>query len=286
MSLATLPAKAASKRRMSRLPITIAISIVVVIAVLICAVAHPLLNSAAMDQHPALGSVGPGVDGHLLGTDQLGRDVLALLGAGAMTAVLGPFAVAIGSMAIGIVLGGTAGYRGGLVDIFASRYADLLLALPAILLAIVVAGVMGGGYWVTVLVLIVLFSPSDVRLIRGAVMEQMTRPYIESVRVLCLSGPRILFRHVLPNVAPVILANALLNISFALVAISSLSFLGIGAPAGTADWGLQLADGRALLGSNPWAVIAPGVAIVAMATSVNLLGQWVSERLESKVASR
>lgn len=286
MSQATMGDATRGRRRVARVPLTIALSMAVVAATLICAAAHPLLDPLAMDQNPALGSVGPGVAGHLLGTDQLGRDVLSLLGSGAMTAVLGPLIVATGSMLIGIMLGGAAGYRGRFADVFASRYADLLLAMPAILLAIVVAGVLGGGYWVTVLVLIVLFSPSDVRLIRGAVMEQMTRSYIESVRVLCLSGPRILFRHVLPNVVPVILANALLNICFALVAISSLSLLGIGAPAGSADWGLQLADGRALLGTNPWAAIAPGIAIVAMATSANLLGQWVAETLESRVTSR
>ncbi|RII41478.1 ABC transporter permease subunit [Galactobacter valiniphilus] len=117
-------------------------------------------------------------------------------------------------------------------------------------------------------------------------MSQMSRPYVETARVLGLSGPRILFRHVVPNVAPVMLANALLNVSFALVAISSLSFLGIGAGVGTADWGLQLADGRALLGSNPLASIAPGLAIVATATSVNLLGHWLAERLEKKAVAR
>lgn len=279
-------ARPVTARRRASAPLTVILCAVIVAAVLLCAAAHAWLNPLAMDQDTALGSVGPGVWGHALGTDQLGRDVLALLGAGSLTAVVGPLVVAAGSMLLGLVLGGWAGYRGGFADGLVSRYADLVLALPAILLAIVVAGLLGGGYWVTVLVLVVVFSPSDIRLVRGAVMEQMTRPYIESARVLGLSGPRILFRHVIPNVLPVMLANALLNISFALVAISSLSFLGIGAPAGSADWGLQLADGRVLLGTNPLASIAPGLAIVAMATSVNLLGHWFAERFEKKAVAR
>lgn len=273
-------------RRRASAPLTVAISAAVVAVVAVCALLHPVLNPWAMEQNTQLGSVGIGVWGHALGTDQLGRDVLALLGAGALTAVAGPLVVALGSALIGLLLGGAAGYRGGIVDGVVSRYADLVLALPAILLAIVVAGVLGGGYWVTVLVLVVLFSPSDVRLVRGAVMEQMSRPYIESARVLGLSGPRILFKHVVPNVLPVMLANALLNVSFALVAISSLSFLGIGAAVGSADWGLQLADGRALLGSNPLASIAPGLAIVATATGINLLGHWLADRFEKKAVAR
>lgn len=279
-------ARPVTARRRASAPLTVILCAVIVAVVLLCAAAHAWLNPLAMDQDTALGSVGPGVWGHALGTDQLGRDVLALLGAGSLTAVVGPLVVAAGSMLLGLVLGGWAGYRGGFADGLVSRYADLVLALPAILLAIVVAGLLGGGYWVTVLVLVVVFSPSDIRLVRGAVMEQMTRPYIESARVLGLSGPRILFRHVIPNVLPVMLANALLNVSFALVAISSLSFLGIGAPAGSADWGLQLADGRVLLGTNPLASIAPGLAIVAMATSVNLLGHWFAERFEKKAVAR
>jgi peptide/nickel transport system permease protein len=279
-------ARLATARRRASAPLTVAISALIVLVVIVCAVLHGVINPWAMEQDTQLGSVGIGVWGHALGTDQLGRDVLALLGAGALSAVAGPVVVAAGSLVIGLLLGGVAGYRGGLVDGVVSRYADLVLALPAILLAIVVAGVLGGGYWVTVLVLVVLFSPSDVRLVRGAVMEQMSRPYIESARVLGLSGPRILFRHVVPNVMPVMLANALLNVSFALVAISSLSFLGMGAAVGTADWGLQLADGRALLGSNPLASIAPGVAIVATATSVNLLGHWLADRFEKKAVAR
>jgi peptide/nickel transport system permease protein len=279
-------ARLATARRRASAPLTVAISALIVLVVIVCAVLHGVIDPWAMEQDTQLGSVGIGVWGHALGTDQLGRDVLALLGAGALSAVAGPVVVAAGSLVIGLLLGGVAGYRGGLVDGVVSRYADLVLALPAILLAIVVAGVLGGGYWVTVLVLVVLFSPSDVRLVRGAVMEQMSRPYIESARVLGLSGPRILFRHVVPNVMPVMLANALLNVSFALVAISSLSFLGMGAAVGTADWGLQLADGRALLGSNPLASIAPGVAIVATATSVNLLGHWLADRFEKKAVAR
>ncbi len=275
------------KRRMKRRPPVVAIlSAVVLAAVAVCAAGRELLAPHALDQDVYLGVVGAGVEGHLLGTDQLGRDILQLSLAGARSALAGPIVVAVGSMVIGVLLGTFAGYRGGIVDMLAGRYADLLLALPSVLLAIVVAGLVGRGYWVTVAVLIVLFSPSDVRLVRGTVMEQTPRPYIESARILGIRPTRIMFRHIAPNIVPIVVANLLLNVAFALVALSSLSYLGLGVPPGAPDWGRQLADGRALLGDNPLAAVVPGVLIILTATAVNLLGDWLSELLDRRVVAR
>ncbi|MEU8268437.1 ABC transporter permease, partial [Sphaerisporangium sp. NPDC049002] len=227
-----------------RPPVVAILSATLLALVAICAAARELIAPHALDQDIYLGVVAGGVEGHLFGTDQLGRDILQLSLAGARSALVGPLVVAVGSMLIGFFLGTVAGYRGGIVDLLAGRYADLLLALPAVLLAIVVAGIIGRGYWVTVAVLIVLFSPSDVRLVRGAVIEQAPRPYIESARVLGVRPSRIMFRHIAPNILPIVIANLLLNVAFALVALSSLSYLGLGVPPGAPDWGRQLADGR------------------------------------------
>lgn len=277
------PMKARTK---SRPPVVAILSAVVLAAVAVCAAGRELLAPHALDQDVYLGVVGAGVEGHLFGTDQLGRDILQLSLAGARSALAGPIVVAVGSMVIGVLLGTFAGYRGGVVDMLAGRYADLLLALPSVLLAIVVAGLVGRGYWITVAVLIVLFSPSDVRLVRGAVMEQTPRPYIESARILGIRPMRIMFRHIAPNIVPIVVANLLLNVAFALVALSSLSYLGLGVPPGAPDWGRQLADGRALLGDNPLAAVVPGVLIILTATAVNLLGDWLSELLDRRVVAR
>jgi peptide/nickel transport system permease protein len=269
-----------------RTPLTVLVSVLVLVVVGAGALLHGVFLAQALKQDIGLGPVGPGVQGHLFGTDQLGRDVLALSLAGARSALAGPIVVALGSMLIGLLLGGVAGYHGGLIDVLVGRYADLLLALPAVLLAIVVAGVLGGGYWFTVAVLIVLFSPSDLRLVRAAVLEQSPRPYIESARVLGIGSRRILIRHIAPNIVPVVVANLLLNVAFALVALSSLSYLGLGVPPGTPDWGRQLSDGRNLLADSPMAAIFPGLLIIATATAVNLLGDWVADALERRVATR
>ncbi|MGI5485396.1 ABC transporter permease [Microtetraspora malaysiensis] len=269
-----------------RIPVVAILSAVLLAFVAICALAQEIIAPNALEQDIYLGVVGGGVEGHLFGTDQLGRDILQLSLAGARSALVGPLVVAVGSMIIGFFLGTYAGYRGGVVDMLAGRYADLLLALPAVLLAIVVAGLVGRGYWVTVAVLIVLFSPSDVRLVRGAVIEQAPRPYIESARVLGIRPSRIMFRHIAPNIVPIVVANLLLNVAFALVALSSLSYLGLGVPPGAPDWGRQLADGRQLLGDNPLAAVVPGVLIILTATAVNLLGDWLSDLLDRRVVAR
>ncbi|MGV8858080.1 ABC transporter permease [Rhodoglobus sp.] len=221
----------------------------------------------------------PGSPGHLLGTDELGRDVLALTIAGAASALVGPVCVALGSMILGILLGTVAGYLRGPIDFIIGRWTDLLFSLPLLLAAIVVAGVFGAGYWMTVLLLILLFSPSDIRIVRAGVMEQAARPFVEAAQMLSLSKTRIMFTQVLPNVWSLIITNSMLNVAFALVAFSSLSFLGVGVAPGTADWGRQLTDGRAIMIDNPAAVLIPALLIIGVASAANLVGDWLGQNL-------
>ena len=257
----------------------------VLAAALLLAVLGPVLAPDALEQDILLGVTPPGTPGHPWGTDELGRDVLQLLIAGSGSALAGPVVIALGSMLLGVLLGTITGYAQGWLDFTIGRITDLLLALPVVVVAIVVAGVFGSGYWVTVAMLVVLFAPSHIRLVRSAVIEQSARPYIESARMLRLSPWRIMFRHIVPNVTPIIVTNALVNFAIAIVALSSLSFLGVGVSPGSADWGRQLDDGRALLLSNPAASIAPAIAIVIVACAANLLGDVIAARAERKGAA-
>ncbi|WP_320780481.1 ABC transporter permease [Streptomyces sp. CRN 30] len=222
------------------------------------------------------GAAMPG-GGHPLGTDGLGRDIARMLVAGARGTLVGAALVAAGSMLIGNVLGLAAGYLGGVTDALVRRWADLLLALPALLVTIVVAGIGGGGYALAVCVLIVLTSPGDIRLVRSAVLEQRHLAYVEAARVLGLSKVTVMVRHIWPNVLPVVVANTLLNFAGAVVALSSLSFLGLGVPPGAPDWGRMLAENRTLLYDNPSAALAPAVAVVVSAVVLNLLGDRLFE---------
>ncbi len=249
---------------------------------LVLAAFGSVLAPDALVQDILLGVTPPGTPGHPLGTDELGRDILQLLIAGSGSALAGPVVIALGSMLLGVILGTITGYVQGWLDFTIGRVTDLLLALPVVVVAIVVAGVFGSGYWVTVAMLVVLFAPSDIRLVRSAVIEQSARPYIESARMLRLGPFRIMFRHILPNVSPIIVTNALVNFAIAIVALSSLSFLGVGVSPGAADWGRQLDDGRGLLPVNPAATIAPAIAIVVVACAANLLGDALAARAERK----
>lgn len=223
---------------------------------------------------------------HWLGTDSLGRDVFSRLIAGARTAFIGPLVIAASSMLLGNLLGLWAGYRGGRVDAVIMRWVDLMWSVPGLLVIIVVAGTLGGGYWLAVGLLVVLTVPFDTRVVRGATLEQAPRPYVEAAQTLGVKDWRIMVWHIWPNVSPVAVANAFLNFASSLGFLAALSFLGLGVPPGTPDWGLMLSEGLQDLFVNPVAVLAPGVMIVLTATSMNLIGDWLQERLASRGAAR
>lgn len=223
---------------------------------------------------------------HWLGTDALGRDVFSRIVAGARSATVGPFVIAIGSALFGSVLGLLAGYYGGRTDSLLMRYVDFMFALPGLLVIIVVAGAFGGGYWFSVGLLVILTIPFDLRMVRGATLEQVPRPYVEAAKTLGVRDWRIMLLHIWPNVSSVVVAQVFLGFAGTLVVLSGLSFLGLGSSPGTPDWGLMVSEGRTLLFANPVAVLAPAVAIVLTATSTNLIGDWLYERLSSRGATR
>ena len=261
---------------------SVVLSAVFLLLVAIAAAASPFLTRAASRQSILDSLLPPGSPGHLLGTDELGRDVLLLTIAGTGSAVAGPLVIAAGSMVLAVVIGTLAGYLRGPVDWVVGRVVDILLSLPVMLVAIVVAGIFGAGYWVTVLMLIALFCPSDIRIIRAGVTEQAPRPYVEAAQMLSLSPARIMYRHIVPNVWPLIMTNFMLNLAIALVTLSSLSFLGIGVAPGTADWGRQITDGRGVIGDNPAMLLVPAILIVLVAMAINVLGDHLGERLRER----
>jgi len=276
----------AVRRPRRRPPLLIALSFVVVGVVVALALLGPTLAPYDPNAQDLVTGLASPSGAHWLGTDVLGRDVLSRVMVGASAALLGPLAIAIGSMVIGNVVGLIAGYYGGLTDAAIMRWADLIWALPGLLVIVVVAGALGGGYWLAVGLLLVLTVPFDARVIRGATLEQSTRPYVEAARTLGVSDRRVMFLHIWPNVAPLAVANTCLVFAGTLVTLAGLSFLGVAARPGTPDWGLMVAEGQRLLFANPVGVLAPCVAIILTAASVNLVGDWVYERLSSRGATR
>jgi ABC-type dipeptide/oligopeptide/nickel transport system permease subunit len=165
------------------------------------------------------------------------------------------------------------------------RLIDLVYAVPPLLVGIVVVGLFGGGYWLAVLVLILLSAPADVRVVRSAAMAQRELPYVAAARVVGVGGFGLAVRHVLPNITPTVTANVLLEFVGGLIALSALAFLGLGVAAGTPDWGLMIAENRSILDLNPWAVIAPAVLIMLTAIAMTILGDRVYDILTRRGAS-
>lgn len=261
-----------------RTPILVGLAILILAVVVVCAIFGPLIAPHSPDQQRLLvGDTLPSAE-YWAGTDKLGRDVLSRVIVGTRTALMGPLVIAIGAFAIATLLGLVSGYFGGLVDASVMRWVDFMFALPGPLIAIVVVGVIGGGYWTAVAVLVILFTAPDTRIVRSAVLEQRPLPYIEAARALGVSKVRILFIHILPNVLPIIFAYVVLDFAFGLVNLAGLSFLGLGVEPGTADWGRMLFENRGILFANPAAVLLPAIMIILTAGSINIIGDWMYER--------
>ncbi|HEY8017575.1 MAG TPA: ABC transporter permease [Dongiaceae bacterium] len=269
-------APAATGRR--RIPVIILLAMLLIAIVVVCALFAGAIAPDSPDTQRLLIGDKPPSAAFLAGTDLLGRDVLSRVIHGAWTALAGPIVIAVGAFSIATLLGLLSGYLGGLVDSAIMRWVDFMFALPGPLVAIVVVGVVGGGYWVAVLVLVILFTAPDTRIVRSAVLEQRPRPYIDAARSLGVSKTRILFIHILPNVLPIVLAYVLLDFAFALVNLAGLSFLGLGVQPGTPDWGRMLFENRNILFSNPVALLLPAAMIILTAVSMNLIGDWLAER--------
>jgi peptide/nickel transport system permease protein len=222
-------------------------------------------------------SAGPSA-AHLLGTDQLGRDILSRVMVGARTAILGPLIIAVATTIISGLLGVLAGYLGGWTDSIVGRVLDVIYALPPLLVAIVVVGVLGGGFGLGVVILVVLNIPAAFRNIRAAALEQRGLPYIESARMLGRSRRSIMTHHIFPNIRSMIFVSFFLSFTYGFVDLSTLSFLGLGVAPGTPDWGLMAAENRTLVFQNPASLIAPLVLIVIAAVSANLVGLGFDRR--------
>lgn len=215
---------------------------------------------------------------HWLGTDTLGRDVLARIVAGSRSAVIGPLIIAASGLVLSSLLGIGAAYLGGAIDNVTMRFVDFMLAMPGLLIAIVIVSLGGGGYWMAIVVLSLLNVQGDIRIVRGAALDQKSLPYIEAVRILGIPRWRIMFRHILPNISAILVANLAIDFALALVALSGLAFLGLGSQPGTPEWGSMLSENESILFSNPFGALAPAAAIVLLAVSVNLVGDWIYDR--------
>lgn len=230
----------------------------------------------AVNLADSLADPGPG---HPMGCDELGRDVFSRLVWGSRASLIVGLAVVFTSTIVGSLVGGIAGYAGGRVDAAIMRVVDILLAFPGILLAIAVAGVLGPSFVNVILALSALGWVGFARLVRGQVLSLRERDFVLSARAIGASPARILFRHVLPEVAAPVTVQATFGIAGAILAEASLSFLGLG-PQDIPTWGAMLSEGIDFLLFAPRLSTWPGLAVMATVLAFNVLGDGLRDRLD------
>ena len=229
----------------------------------------------------SLAWVAPG-GGHLLGYDFQGRDVFSRLLAGAQSSMLGPLAVVVLSMTAGALLAVAAAWRRGTVDSGISSGLDILFAFPGILLAVLATAIFGAGLTAAAIALSIAYMPYVARVLRGVALRERTQPYVAALEVQGSSATAICVRHLIPNMLPLIVAQATIMFGWAMVDLAAISFLGLGVQPPQANWGVMISENQTgILQGYPLPALSAGVCIVAVVIAFNVLGERLFEQAQA-----
>lgn len=261
------------------------LSVLVLLLLLISAFASYLVpyDPYAQDLNNALQAPNAA---HILGTDRYGRDMLSRVIMGSRTTIYSSLLLVVIITVTGTAVGIFCGYHGGKADAFVMRISDIFLAFPSMVFAIAVAGVTGGGIMNAVAALACISWPKFARIARSQVMTIKGAPYIAAAKLSGCGSFQIVFRHILPNIAGPIIVTAVLDIGTMMMEIAGLSFLGLGAKPPIAEWGSMMSNGRSMLQTSPWVILAPGFAIFITVMLFNLLGDTVRDVLDPRQSVR
>ncbi len=252
------------------------------VVLIVVALAAPLLAPFDPDIQDTSRRLEPPSRDHLLGLDDLGRDVLSRILYGARVSLRVGFSVVILASLVGVTLGAISGYFGGAIDMIVMRICDILLAFPGILLAIALVAVLGPSLNNVIIALSIIGWVGYARLVRGQVLKVREMEYVTAARALGAKSPRVIVMHVLPNVINPVIVMATLGLAGAILAEAALSFLGLGVQPPTPSWGAMLTAGRRYLGLANHLAIFPGIAIMLAVMGLNFLGDGLIDALDPK----
>ena len=220
---------------------------------------------------------------HLLGCDGMGRDMLTrLMYGGRYSLALGICASLFGA-AMGVIIGSIGGYFGGVTETIIMRFMDVWSALPGTMLCILVSNAMGSGFFATVIALTVGGIPGTVRMIRGQILSERSKEYIEAAQSINCSSATIMFKHLLPNVIQPVIVTTTMGIGSTMIMAASLSYIGLGIQPPNPEWGAMLTEGRTYIRTNPHLLLVPGIAIALTVFAINLMGDGVRDALDPKL---
>jgi len=219
---------------------------------------------------------------HLLGTDNIGRDILSRMVHGARISLGVGIAASLFSLCIGTVFGLVAGYFGGRTDLVLSQVFDIFLAFPSLILAIGISAIMSPGLFSAMLAITLVSWAGFARLVRGMTLSLKEQTYVEASRAIGATTGRVLFRHILPNALPLLLVAGSLRVGGFILLEAALSFLGLGVQPPTPTWGSMISLNRMYINSAPWMVIFPGLAISITVVSFNILGDFLRDKLDPR----
>lgn len=222
----------------------------------------------------------PLVGGHLLGTDSLGRDILARIVMGSRSILMVALMTSFFSTVIGVLVGFSAGYFGGLLDIVFLRIMDILMAIPPLVLAMVVLGILGDSTIISLtLIVSIAYIPATARVARGALLTCKNVEYVDAARLMGESHPAIMFVEILPNTLGPIIVEATARFAYSIMMVASLGFLGVGLQPPTPDWGMMVIENKSLMTFAPWTVLYPALAIASLVIAISLVSDFVSRVL-------
>ncbi|MGM9606114.1 MAG: ABC transporter permease [Oscillospiraceae bacterium] len=251
--------------------------------ILLAVVIGPMLSPYGVNESDLTLILAKPSAAHPFGCDSMGRDILTRLLYGGRYSLLLGFSASVFGAAVGIVIGCVAGYFGGIVETGLMRLMDVWSALPGMMLCILVSTVMGKGFFPTVLALSVGMVPGGVRMIRGQVLAEREKEYVEAAKTINCSNLSIMFRHLLPNVVQPMIIITTMGIGSTIIMAASLSYIGLGIQPPNPEWGAMLADGRNYIREFPHLISFPGIAIALTVFAINLVGDGLRDALDPKM---